>query len=296
MRTQFRIMKKRERMKHIKVKRTWKGIGFIIPSFVGLLLFCLLPYLDVLKRSFSSPLTGEWVGMENYKTVFANEAFHLAAVNTFRFIAVCVPTLVIISLFIAVLLPKSAIGKILKIGFLFPMAIPVASVVLLWKGLFNIQGFLNGFLDFFGIEGMDWMNTGCAFGVLVFSYVWKNLGYSIVLWIAGLAAIPGEIYEAARVDGAGDMACFFRITLPNLLPAFFTITVLSLINSFKVFREAYLVAGDYPDPSIYMLQHLFNNWFRDLSLDKMAAGAVLNTTVFIVLIWGFWKGWGSMDE
>lgn len=77
---------------------------------------------------------------------------------------------------------------------------------------------------------------------------------------------------------------------------FFTITVISLINSFKVYREAYLVAGDYPDQSIYMMQHLFNNWFRDLSLDKLAVGAVINTAIFVVLIWGFWKGWGQMDE
>lgn len=66
--------------------------------------------------------------------------------------------------------------------------------------------------------------------------------------------------------------------------------------SFKVYREAYLVAGDYPDQSIYMMQHLFNNWFRDLSLDKLAVGAVINTAIFVVLIWGFWKGWGQMDE
>ena len=122
------------------------------------------------------------------------------------------------------------------------------------------------------------------------------MGYCMILWLASLAAIPKEMYEAAKIDGSEEMACFLYITLPNLLSSFFTITVISLINSFKVYREAYLVAGDYPDQSIYMMQHLFNNWFRDLSLDKLAVGAVINTAIFVVLIWGFWKGWGQMDE
>ena len=200
------------------------------------------------------------------------------------------------SLLVAVILQKIVKRNLLKIGFLFPMAIPVASVVLLWKGVFDPQGFLNSFLNLFGISGNDWMNTKSAFWVLVFSYIWKNMGYCMILWLASLAAIPKEMYEAAKIDGSGEMACFLYITLPNLLSSFFTITVISLINSFKVYREAYLVAGDYPDQSIYMMQHLFNNWFRDLSLDKLAVGAVINTAIFVVLIWEFWKGWGQMDE
>lgn len=121
------------------------------------------------------------------------------------------------------------------------------------------------------------------------SYIWKNLGYDIVLWMAGLAGISENIYEAARVDGAGEWQCFWKITLPNLKTSFYTITVLSFLNSFKVFREAYLVAGDYPHESIYMMQHLFNNWFRNFSFDKMAAAAVLESLVLLALILLFQK-------
>lgn len=285
-----------KREKKLRKIRKWKGVGFILPSFFGLCLFYLLPYLDVVKRSFTGLLTGAWAGLDNYRIVFQNEAFQLAAKNTARFIGVCVPILIVVSLLFAVVIQKTAKGKFLQVGFLLPMAIPVASVVLLWKGAFDPHGFLNAFLNMFGIGGRDWMNTGSAFWVLVFSYIWKNLGYSIVLWLAGLAAIPKQIYEAANIDGAGEVKCFLHITIPNLLPSFFTITVLSLINSFKVYREAYLVAGDYPDPSIYMMQHLFNNWFRNLSLDNLAVGAVLTALVFLVLIWCFWKGWGQTDD
>ena len=290
------MSKKKRKEKRMKKAGAWKGFFFILPSLCGLILFYLLPYLDVIKRSFSSPVTGTFTGLDNYWLVFGNKAFQLAAKNTVRFIITCVPILVISSLLVAVILQKNVKGNLLKTGFLFPMAIPVASVVLLWKGVFDPQGFLNSFLNLFGISGNDWMNTKSAFWVLVFSYAWKNMGYCMILWLASLAAIPKEIYEAAKIDGSGEVTCFLHITLPNLLPSFFTITVISLINSFKVYREAYLVAGDYPDQSIYMMQHLFNNWFRDLSLDKLAVGAVINTAIFVVLIWGFWKGWGQMDE
>ena len=104
------------------------------------------------------------------------------------------------------------------------------------------------------------------------------------MWLAGLSAIPESIYEAARVDGAGERECLFYITLPNLLPSFFTITVLSLLNSFKVFREAYLIGGSYPEEHMYLLQHVFQNWFRDLSLDKLSAAAVLVFFIIFVLI------------
>ena len=96
------------------------------------------------------------------------------------------------------------------------MAVPVASIVLLWKFLFHSQGFLSAFCSMVHLPSLDWMNSSAAFWVLVVSYLWKNMGYDIILWSAGLAAIPDNLYEAARVDGAGSLDCFFRITLPNL--------------------------------------------------------------------------------
>lgn len=284
------------RRTELKKRRKWKALGFILPSFCGMFLFYLLPYLDVVKKSFTDLITGDWIGFENYREVLKNEAFLLASGNTIQFMIVCIPLLLGISLLLAVILQKIMNGKFLQIGLLLPMAIPVASVVLLWKGTFDLHGFLNVFLHIFGIKGKDWMNTDSAFGVMVFSYIWKNLGYSVTLWLVGLTAIPKQIYEAANIDGAGEIKSFFHITIPNLLPTLFTNTVISLINSFKVYREAYLVAGDYPEQSIYMMQHLFNNWFRNLSLSDLAVGAVIITLVFLILIWGFWKGWGKMDE
>lgn len=272
------------------------GIYFILPSFLGVSIFVLLPFLDVVRRSFVTAVNETWVGLANYRMVLKNSAFRLAAGNTLRFVGVCIPVLVVLSLLIAVFLYNS--GKnadFLKSAFLIPMAIPVASVVLLWKVLFHGQGMLSGLMDKLGFMPVDWMNTKYAFWVLVFSYIWKNLGYDIILWIAGLSAIPSSIYEAARVDGAGNVRIFFLITIPNLLPTLYTITVLSFLNSFKVFREGYLVAGDYPHESMYLLQHTFNNWFRDLSFDKIAAGAVLVAIVILILVTLLEKAWNQKE-
>ena len=141
------MSKKKRKEKRMKKAGAWKGFFFILPSLCGLILFYLLPYLDVIKRSFSSPVTGAFTGLDNYWLFFGNKAFQLAVKNTVRFIITCVPILVISSLLVAVILQKIVKGNLLKIGFLFPMAIPVASVVLLWKGVFDPQGFLNSFLN-----------------------------------------------------------------------------------------------------------------------------------------------------
>lgn len=277
-------------------KNAYVGYLFLLPSFVGVGIFWLIPFLDVIRRSFLGAVDGSFVGLSNYRTIFTNQAFLLAARNTLRFLSVCIPLLVGISLLIAVLLYRQKrFGAVLKSIFLFPMAIPVASVVLLWRVLFHSQGMVNGWLKVLGIAGKDWMNTKWAFCVLVLSYLWRNLGYDVVLWVAGLSGISENLYEAARVDGAGSLQCFVRITLPNLLPSLFTILVLSLLNAFKVFREAYLVAGDYPHESMYLLQHLFNNWYRELSLDKMAAAAVICALVIFLLVLCLQKAWDSQE-
>lgn len=263
----------------------YPGLLFILPSLLGVSVFVLIPFLDVIRRSFVSVISNEFVGFKNYLTVFQNDAFKLAGKNTLAFLAVCMPLLIILSLLISVFLNnQTKLGQLLKSAYLLPMAIPVASVVIMWQVLFHKRGIISGILSWFGAAPVDWMNSGYAFWILVVSYIWKNIGYNIVLWMAGLSVIPESVYEAAKVDGAGSIQIFFRITLPNLSKVFSTILILSLLNSFKVFREAYLIAGDYPHQSMYMLQHLFNNWYRDLSLDKLSAAAVVVAALITLFV------------
>lgn len=280
-------------MKSLRRRRSiWRNskawIAFLLPSFLGVAVFVLVTFLDVVRRSFVTAVTQEWAGINNYCNVFENQAFRLAIHNTVRFTAVCLPLLIGLGLFLAVWLSRLKRIQFIKSLFLFPLAMPAATVVLIWKMIFSEQGFLNGALQRFGIlpEGMliDFMGTEASFWVLVFSYVWKNLGYTIVLWLAGIFAVPGDMCEAARVDGASERQVFRKVIFPNLKSSLYTITVLSFLNSFKVFREAYLVAGSYPHEDMYLLQHLFNNWFVNLELDKMAAAAVCVGAVLFLII------------
>lgn len=275
-------------------------IGFLLPSLAGVLIFVLLPFADVVRRSFLTAVTEEWTGLHNYELVFANQAFRLAVKNTVRFTLVCLPLLIGIGLFLSVQLSRLKKVQLIKSLFLLPMAMPAATVVLIWKMIFAKQGFLNAGLLLAGLlpEGAmpDYMGTGASFWVLVFSYIWKNLGYTMVLWLAGIFSVSEGLTEASRVDGATKRQCFWYVIFPNLKGSLYTITVLSFLNSFKVFREAYLVAGSYPHESMYLLQHLFNNWFVNLELDKMAASAVCVGAVLFAVILLLQRLWDHEEK
>lgn len=244
-------------------------------------MFVLVPLIDALRRSFFSAMGGQFTGLDAYRRVFGNGAFQLAAANTARFVAVCIPLLMLLSFFLALAVFSAADRSgLLKSTFLFPLAIPAASMVALWQLLFDRHGILNG------ITGLDtdWFSSSATFWVLVFTYLWKNCGYNMVLWLAGLYGISPVLYEAAKADGANARQRMWYITLPGLRPYLFPIAVLSLLNSFKVFREAYLLGGSYPHESIYLLQHLFNNWFASLDVDKLCAAASLLAAALFALI------------
>ena len=261
------------------------ALAFIAPSMAGILIFFLIPFADTVRRSFFDVRGKNFVGFDGYASVLKNSAFQLAAVNTVKFVAVCIPLLLLVSLIMALLIRAvRPHGKTFKTTYLLPMAVPVASIVLLWQVLFHQQGLMNTVLTAFGAKPVDFMGTSAAFGVLVFTYLWKNSGYDMILWLAGLDSISENMYEAAKVDGANVWQTFRYITLPGLWPTLGLVAILSLLNGFKVFREAYLVAGAYPNDSIYLLQHLFNNWFQNLDINRLCAAATMLCMVLLVVI------------
>lgn len=276
---------------------------FLLPSFLGIVLFVLLPFMDVVKRSFTTAITGQFNGVKNYQLIFHNQAFLLAVGNTLKFTLVCIPFLVLIGFITALLLDQLESKGLVKSLYLFPLAMPTATIVMVWKMVFYKQGFLNLFLtrlgQWSGLWGevhTDYLGSGAAFWVLVGSYIWKNLGYTVILWLAGLMGIPTEFYEAAKVDGGNSLQRLWYITLPNLKGSLYTIVILSFLNSFKIYREAYLTAGAYPDKSIYLLQHVFNNWFVNLELDKMAAAAVCTGGFLMIVILILQRLWDQNEK
>lgn len=293
------MQEKRRKLYH---KRRVYFLLFLLPSLAGVTLFVLLPFLDVVKRSFQTAVTGEFTGIKNYGVIFQNQAFVLAVKNTARFTVVCIPLLVLLGLLVAFPLSTFKEAGVVKSVYLFPLAMPTATIVLVWKMVFYRQGFLNLLLTRLGeITGLwgevavDYLGTGASFWVLVGSYLWKNTGYTVVLWLTGILSIPSEFIEAAKVDGAGRWKCIRYIILPNLKGSFYTIVILSFLNSFKIYREAYLVAGSYPQEDIYLLQHLFNNWFVNMEFDKMAAAAVCVGIVLFGAIMLLQRIWDRAD-
>ena len=257
---------------------------FLFPSVSGMGVFYGLPFMDVVRRSFLDAMGQSFTGLDNYRVVWNNQAFRLAFGNTFRFLAVAIPLLFIVSLVLALLVYRAGLCRQwFKASLMLPMAVPAAAIALAWKILLCPDGCLNQFLTFLTGEGWgrDWVNGDTAFPILVGTYLWKNIGYDMLLWLAGLSAVPEGLYDAAKVDGAGVFARIRHISLPNLGGAMAMVLVLSLVNSFRVYREADLLAGAYPEAAIYLIPHLFGHWFLNLDVQKMCTGAMFLLLAFL---------------
>ncbi len=258
----------------------------LLPSLIGVLIFFIVPFCVVIFYSLvDNPINKDFVFLQNYISIIKNTAFQKASLNTLTFSLISVPLAVILSMLLAMLLDcKIPFVSQFRTSFLCPMMVPVASVVLIWQVIFHYNGVLNDFLSNFGIEKIDWLKSTKGQIVIVVLFLWKNLGYNMILFLSALNAVPKDILEVATLEGAGAFYKFFRIKLRYLSPTILFVTVLSLINSFKVFREVYLLTGDYPYDSLYMLQHFMNNTFRNIDYQKLSSAAILMAIVMVAII------------
>ena len=270
------------RMRRIKIS---SGV-YIAPSFLGVLLFFVLPFIVVIYYSLvDNPISGNFVFFDNFLDIIDNNAFRRAVHNTLTFSAVAVPLAVVLSLLLAIVLEaKLPFRSQFRTFFLSPMMVPVASIVLIWQVLFHYNGAVNDFLSVFGLAKTDWLKSESAQIVVVILFLWKNLGYNMILFMAALSSIPKDILEVARLESATPLQTFFYIKIRYLSSSLLFVTIMSLINSFKVFREVYLLTGDYPYDTIYMLQHFMNNKFKSLDYQTLSAAAVMMSLVMVVII------------
>lgn len=259
---------------------------FLLPSVIGVALFFVLPFFVVIYYSMiDNPISGKFVFLDNFYNVLTNKAFQMAMVNTLRFSLTAVPLMIVLSLGLAFLLDKQIPGKSkIRAAFLSPMMVPVASVILIWQVLFDYNGVLNELILNLGGGKVDWLKSVHAQIVIVLLFIWKNLGYNMVLFMAAIANIPREVVEVAELESATKWQIFISLKLRYLSSSILFVTILSLINSFKIFREVYLLTGDYPYETLYLLQHYMNNMFRSLDYQKLSAAAILMSLVMIVLI------------
>jgi len=262
------------------------GTLWLAPSLLGVAVFYIVPFFVIVYYSLiDNPIRRNFVFLDNFVTLFQNQAFRTAAANTLKFSLVAVPLAVVLALMIALMLEvRIPLKSHFRTFFLSPLMVPVASIVLIWQVMFHYNGAINEFLLLFGTDRIDWMQSEYSQLVVIVLFLWKNLGYNMILFMASLSNIPRELLETADVEGAGAFHKLFAIKLRYLSPTLLFVTILSLINSFKVFREVYLLTGDYPYGELYMLQHFMNNIFRSLDYQRLASAAVVMAIAMVLII------------
>lgn len=268
------------------MKRAWKGYALIAPMLAGFLLFYVVPFGQVMWDSLSQG-TGKsqlFVGFYNYQRMFQNKMFLTAFGNTLKFLGLGLPLVLLLAYGLALFLKSRARrSPVLRGVFLLPYVMPVAGTVLLINLLFAERGLVNRLLLALGLPLADWLQSPAAFWVMLLLYLWKSAGYAVVLLLSGLLTIPAEHYQVAQVEGASAAQAFRFVTMPQMWYALFLALVFSLINAFQCFREMFLVGGEHPHESVYMLQHFLNNSFESLNYQRLSVASVL---LFLVIALG----------
>ncbi len=255
-------------------------------SFLGFIVFYLFPFLFSFSYALiDNPIRKEFVGIRNFTELFENEYFMLGLKNTIMFIVISIPLNMALSLITAVLVNrKNRFNRWVSLVFLIPLVIPSAATAFFWQNIFGIHGVLNKFISLFGIAGKDWMQNDTGLVIMVIIFIWKNIGYNMALFVSGLHNIPEQYYECASVEGAGALWKFRKITMVYLAPTSFLVLIMSFVNSFKVFKEIYIMTGQYPPDGLYMLQHYMNNMFLSLNYSKLVSAVYILTVVIVLVV------------
>ena len=238
-----------------------KALLLAAPFAAGFIFFYIIPYTSVFYYSFTTAtMPARYAGFDNFEKVLSNEYFNLAITNTAVFTFVSIPILIVVSYAIANIL-YSYNYRVFRILLFIPVLIPSASITGIWTYLFGSSSVLSIYLLF----------------------VWKNIGLMCLIITSQLAKIPIEIHEAAMIDGANAFQRQKSIILPLSFPVLFFCTLVGLIQSFKIFREIYLIYEAYPPSGLYMIQHFIFNKFNKLDYAELSAGTLLFTIGIIVL-------------
>jgi len=268
-------------------RETATAYTLLIPSFIGVGLFLIVPVgivlvLSLAKWDLISPLT--WVGADNYVYLFGSSKFWNSLWVTITFAAMAIPSSVILGLLLAVGLNRKLPGSgLLRVIYLLPWVSAPLALGVVWRWLFDPStGAVNVLLG----RRIEWMSDpALALPAVAFVYVWSQVGYISLFFLAGLQNIPASIYEAAKLDGAGPVRTLFSMTLPLLRPTTFFVTVTTVIASFQVFDLVYGLTGSsagYPQGSTDVITtRIYQEAFVSLNLGRASAMAVI---LFVVLV------------
>lgn len=266
---------------------------FLLPSAMGLLLFFIIPFILGLKFCFFSG--SSFQGLSGIKNTLSNEMFLLGSFNTILMALLSVPFLVIVSFLMAILVYNLKDKfKWIKNTLFLPYVIPSAAAVLFFTMLFDFSGPINKVLSIINIEQAPWLFSALIKAPVISLYIWRNVGFNMMIFLAELNNIPSNIVEAAEVDGANWIQKSFRIVLPMMIPVTLFITILSFIQSQNVFKEAWILGGAYPDRSIYTIQHFILNQFNNMNYAAVSISSYIFAIIvylLIILLFKLQKRW-----
>jgi multiple sugar transport system permease protein len=233
--------------------------------------------------------TPTWAGLSNYVTTFQSPAFWKAMLNTVTFSALYVPAVVIISLAVAMLLNRKVYGLgLFRTAFFLPSVTSAVAVGLVFSWLYaKDNGLLNYALEAFGLQPVNWLGTQMVMYSVVIANVWGAIGEGMIIFLAGLQAVPREYYEAARVDGASSWKQFTHVTLPLITPSIFFQTLISTINAFQAFEYIYMLtrqgtSGDSKIPVV--VYSIYRNGFYWWNMGGASAQALVLALVIVILM------------
>lgn len=269
-------------------KTLWAGF-FLFPSLAGLLVFMIVPMVSSLALTFYEwdplvPTRFHFLGLQNYQTLVKDANFWAALRHTLYYIAGYIPLVMVSGLGVALLMNQKLAGRTFFRGaFFMPVISAWVAVALMWSWIFNPKfGIVNYLLSLIGITGPTWLfDPSWAMPAIILTSVWKDIGFIMVLFLTGLQNIPQEYYEAASIDGARAWPRLLHITLPLLSPTAFFALIISLINSFQVFDQVWVMTEGGPAGSTSVLvEQIVNNSFR---YGRMGYAATLSWVLFLIV-------------
>ncbi len=274
-------------------KRRLTALAFLLPNLIGFLLFTLIPVMTAFVLSFmewDSANPAKFVGLKNFMALFRTRSFRVALWNTIYYTVGVVPLTIVVSLALAVLFSKPIRGiAFFRAAHYFPYLASIVAVAGVWQFLYNADaGPINMFLKSIGVANPPrWTaSTTWAMPAVIIMNVWRSCGYYMIMFVSGIQAIPSHLYEAAMLDGAGGLQRFRYVTLPMLSPTMFFVSIICIINSFKVFGAIYVMTQGGPGGSTSVLVYeIYTQAFSNFKFGFASAEAlVLFLLIFIVTL------------
>lgn len=255
---------------------------FILPAFIVLVVFFFIPFFQTIGLSFfdysSSIYNPSFTGINNYIKLFKEPIFYKVMFNTFMYLIIAVPFLVIFPLFIAILINQKIKGITLyKILIYLPVIVSIVVAAIAFKWLYSTQGVLNYILSIFNINSIGWLtDTKWALFSVAIVTIWKGVGYYMMIYLASLMSVPQDLYEACDIDGANFLKKHLTVTIPHIMPTIALVTTISTISAMKVFAEIYVMTKGGPlNSSKTIVYYIYERAFENLDLGYASALAVI---------------------